>query len=52
MGKRLLTPKQLEQQQKSLDRMLLTLWRAGYVRLDPLPPLDAEAQTRAGVIPH
>ncbi|MCA9178778.1 MAG: DEAD/DEAH box helicase [Planctomycetales bacterium] len=42
--KRLLTPKELDRQQKSLDRMLLTLWRAGYVTLDPKPPLDAEGQ--------
>ncbi len=36
--KRLLHGKLVEQAQQSLDRMLLTLWRAGYVDLDPKPP--------------
>ena len=44
IGKRLLAPQELERQQKSLDRMLLTLWRSGYVTLEPKPPLDAEQQ--------
>ncbi len=35
---RLLSPKRLEAAQKELDRMLLTLWRAGYVTLEPEPP--------------
>lgn len=39
--KRLMPPKQLEAGQKQLDRMLLTLWRAGYVSLEPKPPLEA-----------
>lgn len=36
--KRLLEGKQFETGQKILDRMLMTLWTAGYVTLDPEPP--------------
>lgn len=38
VSKRLLHTKKLEQAQKSLDRMLLILHRAGYVELEPEPP--------------
>ncbi len=31
--------------QKQLDRMLLTLWRAGYVTLEPPPPADARTES-------
>jgi superfamily II DNA/RNA helicase len=41
VSKRLLDTKQLEQAQKELDRMLMILWRAGYVELDPEPPKEA-----------
>lgn len=37
VSRRLMSSKKLEQGQKQLDRMLLTLWRAGYVSLDPNP---------------
>ncbi len=37
VGKRLMGPKQLEAGQKDLKRMLLTLWRAGYIELDQPP---------------
>jgi len=37
VSKRLLPPKKLEQAQKELNRKLLTLWRAGYVELEPKP---------------
>lgn len=37
VGRRLLAPKELELAQRDLNRMLITLWRAGYVRLDPKP---------------
>ena len=40
VSKRLMPPKQLEQAQAALNRMLLTLWRAGYVELEPQPPLE------------
>lgn len=44
---RLLDPKAKERAQKQLTRMLMTLWRGGYVELHPRPPaaaagLDAE----------
>jgi len=47
VGKRLMDPGRIEAGQRELDRMLLTLWRAGYVRLEPEPPTAeqlAEAQ--------
>jgi superfamily II DNA/RNA helicase len=40
VSKRLMDDKRLEQQQKMLNRMLLTLWRAGYVELEPAPPRE------------
>ncbi|HUG70444.1 MAG TPA: DEAD/DEAH box helicase [Pirellulaceae bacterium] len=40
IDKRLLDGKQFETGQKILDRMLMTLWTAGYVTLDPEPPKD------------
>ena len=40
VGKRLLPPKQLEEAQRELTRMLLTLHRADYVRLVPAPSVD------------
>ncbi len=36
---RLLKPNEQDAAQKALNRMLMTLWRGGYVRLDPKPPL-------------
>ena len=42
IGKRLMDSKQLEIGQQSLTRMLLTLWTAGYVTLDPPPPLQRD----------
>ena len=43
VGKRLLPPGEIEVAQKSLNRMLITLWTSGYLKLDPLPtPLAAE----------
>jgi len=47
VGKRLMPPGRIEAGQKELDRMLMTLWRAGYVALEPEPPTAeqlAEAQ--------
>jgi superfamily II DNA/RNA helicase len=37
VSKRLLDPKRLQKAQDALDGMLLTLWRAGYVTLQPEP---------------
>ncbi len=42
IGKRLLEGSRLERAQQQLDRMLLTLWRAGYVELEPEPPKPRE----------
>jgi len=43
VSKRLMDSKRLSKAQDHLDAMLLTLWRAGYIYLDPEPPKsDAE----------
>jgi superfamily II DNA/RNA helicase len=48
VAKRLMDPKQLEGAQKGLERMLMTLWRAGYVQLEPRPATaDLEASAAA-----
>ena len=45
VGKRLLNDKQRIQAGKQLNRMLMTLWRAGHVKLEPEPPKnDPESQ--------
>ena len=38
VGKRLLDARKKELAQKDLNRQLVTLWRGGYVTLDPKPP--------------
>ncbi len=38
IGKRLLDEKSILAGQRQLDRMLMTLWKAGYVELEPAPP--------------
>ncbi len=45
ISRRLLYGKGLEASQKMVDRMLLTLWSAGYVELEPEPPKGDIAQT-------
>jgi superfamily II DNA/RNA helicase len=40
VGKRLMDATHLEAAQRDLERMLLVLHRAGYVRLDPEPPAE------------
>ncbi len=48
VGKRLMDPGRIEAGQKELDRMLIALWRAGYVTLEPRPPTSDElAETQA-----
>jgi superfamily II DNA/RNA helicase len=48
VGKRLMPPARVEAGQKELDQMLITLWRAGYVTLEPAPPTAEElAATQA-----
>ncbi len=45
VGKRLMDPGRLEAAQRDLNHMLLTLYRAGYVTLEPEPPRgDPEAE--------
>ena len=46
VGRRLLDSKQIEQAQKQLNQMLVTLWTAGYIELDPKPRV-ASAQPKA-----
>lgn len=38
VGKRLMDSNRIEAGQKELNHMLMTLWRAGYVTLEPEPP--------------
>lgn len=42
VGKRLMDSSKIEAGQRELDRMLLTLHRAGYVELEPEPPKQGE----------
>ncbi len=49
IGQRLLDSGEIARGQKALDRMLLTLWRAGYVTLEPHPPLHGEQDEPAPV---
>jgi superfamily II DNA/RNA helicase len=44
-GKRLMTGKRLEQGLAHLEQMLNTLWRAGYVTLEPPPPKASAADS-------
>jgi superfamily II DNA/RNA helicase len=44
VGKRLMDSKRLQRGQEALDAMLITLWRAGYVTLDPEPPRSDSPQ--------
>ncbi|NND99641.1 MAG: DUF3516 domain-containing protein [Pirellulaceae bacterium] len=49
VGRRLLPPKQIEEAQRDLNRMLITLWTAGYVQLDPKPrPAAAKGPPKKG----
>ncbi|MEP3927398.1 DEAD/DEAH box helicase [Rhodopirellula bahusiensis] len=42
VGRRLMTPAQIEVAQKDLNRMLITMWSGGYIELQPLPRIAAE----------
>jgi superfamily II DNA/RNA helicase len=48
VGQRLMDSKRLQQGQEALDAMLITLWRAGYVTLDPEPPKSDAPKTLTG----
>ena len=50
--KRLMDAPRIEAGQKSLTRMLVTLWAGGYVRLDPLPPKPEDEKTNAAQAPQ
>ncbi|MDO5554232.1 MAG: DEAD/DEAH box helicase [Planctomycetia bacterium] len=49
VARRLMGVKRLAVMQKSLDAMLLTLWRGGFIRLDPNPADYGMASTPAAV---
>ena len=49
VGKRVLFGKRLEANQHAVDRMLLTLWTAGYVELEPTPPKPGDESPPQGV---
>ncbi len=56
VGKRLMDSSRLEAGQRGLDKMLLILWRAGYVTLEPEPPKssrreDAEKPAQPAALP-
>ena len=44
VGKRLLESTRFAGALKQLDQMLMTLWAAGYVRLEPVPPTKEEGE--------
>ncbi len=45
VGKRLMDGKQLDAGRRLLTKMLMTLWRAGYVRLEPEPIVNEDQQS-------
>ena len=52
VAKRLMTGKRLEQSLRAIDEMLLILWRAGYVTLDPKPPLETDEAPPEDAVPY
>jgi len=48
VGKRLMDSKRLAKGQEALDAMLITLWRAGYVLLEPEPGKEEGERGREG----
>ena len=48
VARRLMVDKRIDVAQRSLDRMLLTLWTGGYVTLEPKPPLNAPGAAATG----
>ena len=41
VGRRLLSPAGIEEAQRDLNRMLITLWTAGYIELNPKPKIKS-----------
>ncbi len=56
VGRRLLPPKGIDEAQRDLNRMLITLWTAGYIELDPKPrpasPKTARPQKDESALPE
>ncbi len=53
VGKRLLDSGQIETAQKQLNQMLITLWTAGYIQLEPKPqPAKREATPPPAKVPN
>jgi len=52
VSKRLMDGKHLAEAQESLDEMLITLWRAGYLFLDPEPPKSDEPASKEAAQPE
>ena len=52
VGKRLMDDKRLAKGQEALDAMLVTLWRAGYVTLEPEPPKSDAPEAADAVAPQ
>jgi hypothetical protein len=46
VSKRLLDSTRIAGAQKQLHQMLMALWAGGYVRLEPVPPLSPEGESR------
>ncbi|MEO1615746.1 MAG: DEAD/DEAH box helicase [Planctomycetota bacterium] len=47
VGKRLLTPKKIDEAKRELNRMLIALWQAKYIALDPLPEPESKPDVGA-----
>jgi superfamily II DNA/RNA helicase len=45
VGRRLLDPKGLDEARRDLNRMLITLWISGYIKLEPKPKFRAPSTT-------
>ncbi len=58
VGRRLLPPKGIEEAQRDLNRMLITLWSAGYIELDPKPraaqpkPVNRKTEDKQSAAPQ
>jgi len=46
VGRRLMDSRRIQEGQKQLEKMLLVLWRAGYVELDPPPPVKTSPSSQ------
>ncbi|WP_149496745.1 DEAD/DEAH box helicase [Roseiconus lacunae] len=47
VGRRLMVPKKVDEAQRELNQMLVTLWQAGYIDPNPLPePMEKSSATK------